>query len=80
MYFVYIIKSLAKSWYYVGSCNNKGRRLSQHNSGLTKSTKPYAPFEVVYSESYPTQTECKKREISIKKNHALKKSLIPGLK
>jgi putative endonuclease len=80
MYYVYIIKSLNKNWHYVGSSNEPGERLKQHNAGLTKSTKHYAPFKLIYTESYNTLTECLKREKFIKKNHALKKALIPGLK
>jgi putative endonuclease len=64
----------------VGCSADVNKRLSQHNAGLTKSTKPHIPFEIIYTEAYPSITECKKREIAIKKNHALKKSLIPGLK
>ena len=80
MYYVYIVRSLNKSWYYVGSTGDVAKRLKEHNSGLTPSTKPHLPFEVIYTEEYSSMTEARRRELRIKKNHALKKALIPGLK
>ncbi|HYV33461.1 MAG TPA: GIY-YIG nuclease family protein [Candidatus Limnocylindria bacterium] len=80
MYYLYILKSQIKEWYYVGITDDKTKRLNEHNSGKTRSTKAYRPFDIVYAESYNDKAECRKREILIKKNHALKKSLIPGLR
>lgn len=80
MYYVYILKSLKKDWYYVGSTENLDKRLKEHNAGSTPSTRPHAPFQIVHLETYDNITESRKREALIKKNHALKKSLIPGLK
>lgn len=57
--------------------DNVKKRLLEHNSGLTPSTKPFLPFQVIYTEDYEDKTECRKRELKIKKNHALKKSLFP---
>lgn len=80
MYFVYIIKSTKKDWYYVGSTDNVSRRLAEHNSGKTTSTKPYVPFELFLVEEYDTKNEALIRERKIKQNHALKKFLVTGLK
>lgn len=49
-YFVYVIKSLNNDNIYVGMTNNLERRLNEHNSKKSKSTKPYAPFKVIYYE------------------------------
>lgn len=68
MYYVYIIQSLVKNWKYIGSTDNMARRLMMHNSGTTKSTKPYRPLKLIYSESFNTKTEALKREIFLKKN------------
>jgi putative endonuclease len=46
MWFVYILKSLSKEYHYIGLTNNLKRRLDEHNSGNTPSTKPYRPFEL----------------------------------
>ena len=80
MYYIYILKSRKKDWYYVGMTDNIVKRLSQHHAGKTQSTKPFRPFDIVYTEKYDSKTECGKRELCIKNNHAVKKSLIPSLK
>jgi putative endonuclease len=80
MYYIYILKSKVKDWHYVGMTDNTAKRLLEHNAGKTRSTKPFRPFEMVHTESYNSKVECRKRELFIKNNHALKKSLIPGLK
>ena len=61
MYYVYVLKSKIKDFYYKGFCENLEMRLSQHNSGMTKSNKAYAPFEVAYFE------ECDNIEDAVKK-------------
>ncbi len=79
MYFVYILKSLNKNWYYVGSTEDTSRRLAEHNAGKTRSTKAYAPFKLVYKEVCTNKTEGRQRENSIKKNHALKSALLADI-
>lgn len=76
MYYLYILKSKIKNWYYVGITDDTEKRLIQHNAGKTKSTKPYRPFDMVYIERYTNKTECRKRELFIKNNHAAKQGLI----
>ena len=66
MYKTYIIKSLAKERYYIGHTKDLSRRLDEHNSGKTKSTKPYVPWELVYHESFNTKNDAYAREIKIK--------------
>jgi len=50
MFYVYIIKSTTKNWYYVGISKNLERRLISHNSGLNRSTKPYKPFRLKFAQ------------------------------
>ena len=50
MYYLYIIKSLAKNYIYVGLTNNIKRRINQHNTGKEKTTSPYKPFKLIYTE------------------------------
>ncbi len=66
MFFVYILKSKANNFYYVGSCENIYNRLKKHNSGLVKSTKRYLPWELVYTEKFETLAQARKREAQIK--------------
>jgi putative endonuclease len=53
--------------YYVGSCSNPQKRLQQHNAGRTPSTKPFRPWELIYTETFNTNSEALKRELQIKK-------------
>ena len=51
---------------YVGSTVDVERRLAEHNSGKTKSTRAGAPWELVYSESFGTRSEAVRREMYFK--------------
>jgi putative endonuclease len=66
-YFTYIIKSKIKERYNIGSCSELNKRLEHHNSGHTKSTKAYIPWEIVYYEEYNTKSEAIKREYALKR-------------
>jgi putative endonuclease len=72
MRFVYVLKSLRNSSYYVGYASDLDRRLKQHNEGLVKSTKYERPFEIVYRESFSTATEARKREAFLKRKKSRK--------
>ena len=54
-------------------------RLDEHNKGKTKSTKSRTPFILVYYEAYKSKTDCRKRELALKKSgqqrEALKKRI-----
>jgi putative endonuclease len=67
MYFTYILFSVTKNKYYIGSCQDVHRRLERHNAGATISTKNGRPWIIVYTEMYNTKTEAICREIQIKK-------------
>ncbi len=64
---VYIIKSSVKEWYYVGHTNNLMRRIQEHNNRQSKSTRAYAPFQLVYREEFETKSSAFRREVQIKK-------------
>jgi len=66
MYYVYAIKSTIKNWIYVGMTNDLDRRLKQHNLGQNRSTKPYAPFVLVYSEKQSDRISAREREKYLK--------------
>ena len=66
MYYVYILKSLHGSQHYIGITNNVVRRLKEHNSNKTFSTKRYSPWALVYVEGYADIEDAKDREKKLK--------------
>jgi len=63
MFVVYILQSLIDHKTYVGYTENFERRLKQHNSGLSKSTKYRAPFKLLFKEEFIDKREAKKCEL-----------------
>ena len=47
-YFVYILKSNQKRWFYAGLTKDINNRLTQHNLGKVLSTKAYRPFQLMF--------------------------------
>ncbi len=61
-WFVYILLSRVKAFMYVGSTNNLCRRLWEHNEGLTQSTKPYRPLQLVAYVAVGTERKARELE------------------
>jgi putative endonuclease len=66
MYTTYVLFSEKYQRYYIGSTSNLVHRLEVHNSGKTISTKAYRPWRIVYSESFRSLAEARRREQQIK--------------
>ncbi len=66
MHYVYVIKSQIRNYIYVGLTDNVTRRISQHNEKHNKTTKPYAPFDVLLVEEYHSRPEARIREKYLK--------------
>jgi putative endonuclease len=79
MYYLYILKSLKDDGYYIGETENIIKRIKDHNSGKTKSIKHRIPFRLKYTEEFITKTECRKKEIFLKKNYQERKKLLISL-
>lgn len=62
MYFTYILYSKEFTKTYIGHTQNLEKRLIEHNSGKTKSTKPYRPWEIFYFEKYLTREKAISKE------------------
>ncbi|WP_422082229.1 GIY-YIG nuclease family protein [Ulvibacterium sp.] len=62
MIWVYAISSLNHNYIYVGMTVNIDERLHRHNNGRERSTKFYAPFELIYSEPCRDRLEARNRE------------------
>ena len=65
-YFVYILKSQGADRFYIGCTANLGERLKEHNSGKTRSTKPFRPWAVIYFEKFLNKGKAFKREWYLK--------------
>ncbi len=61
MYIVYAISSISRNYIYVGMTQNLEDRLKRHNRGYEKTTKPYSPFILLYSEVCRTSVEARVR-------------------
>ncbi len=62
MYHVYALKSLTKDYIYVGLSSNLPKRIDRHNKGYERTTKPYRPFTLIYSEEQPDRKSARERE------------------
>jgi putative endonuclease len=62
MFWVYVLRSLKTGRRYVGSSNNAERRLKEHNTGKSKSTRHGIPWELIYEESCQDRSEAVRRE------------------
>ncbi|GAB5524077.1 MAG: hypothetical protein Roseis2KO_19490 [Roseivirga sp.] len=71
-FYVYIIYSEGRDRYYVGSCDQLDRRISDHNAGRSKYTKSGKPWTLKYHEVYATRQEARQREREIKKKKSRK--------
>ena len=66
MIYVYAIKSKVADYIYVGMTNNLERRIREHNNGYSYATKPYAPFELIYSKPFQNRTKARVHEKFLK--------------
>jgi len=66
LFTVYAIKSTVKNFTYVGFTSNLYKRLFYHNNGYEKSTKPYSPFTLIYSEQVLSRKEAREKEKFLK--------------
>jgi putative endonuclease len=80
MFLVYILKSLNKNWYYVGSTNRLEDRLKEHNSGKVRSTKGFIPLSLVYTKEFGNENEARVYEHKIKSSRIEKESIIKSIK
>ena len=65
-YYVYIIKSVVHGKRYIGLTSDISKRLADYNAGRSKYTKGHRPWLLIYSETFDTSTEARKRERYLK--------------
>ncbi len=66
MWHVYALKSLKDKHLYIGISEDPYKRLKEHNSGMTKSTRPRRPFQIIYQEKCGSRIDARKREKYLK--------------
>jgi len=70
--YVYLLISFKDQETYLGSTNDLGRRISEHNSGKCKSTKQRGPLKLIYSEEYDNIEDARVREKYLKTKNGRK--------
>lgn len=66
MYYVYILRSFKDDSLYIGFSSDLNKRLKEHNSGQTPSTKDKAPLRLIYFEAYLDRKDATGREKFLK--------------
>lgn len=66
MCWLYILKNEDTDRYYIGSTSDLNRRLQQHRSGQTRTTRVLKTFDLVYSEKYNNIFDARLREKKVK--------------
>jgi len=65
-YFVYVLKSVEKGIYYIGSTGDLKDRLERHNSGRSKFTGSGKPWKLIYTEEFESRSDAVRREKELK--------------
>jgi len=81
MWYVYLLKSVKNSSWYVGCTNDLKKRFKEHNSGKSKYTKDFMPWELVYYEAGNDKRAAFSRELYLKSGYGrryLKKRIVTG--
>jgi len=66
-HYVYILENKNKEL-YIGYTVNLERRLSEHNQGRNRSTKPGIPWHIIYCEACLKFNDAERREQYLKTN------------
>lgn len=66
-YYVYVLESLKqKDRLYIGSTHDLKKRIEKHNRAVNFSTKPYAPWRLIFYEAYLSKQDALRREKYLK--------------
>ena len=71
-FYVYILRSTRTQRFYIGHTEELQKRIAEHNQGRVPSTKNRGPWELIYTEQFPSRSAASRREREIKamKSHA----------
>jgi len=62
MYFVYVLQSDLNNRLYVGYTTDIKRRIAIHNKRKVSSTKHYAPWRLIFTETYTNKEDALRKE------------------
>lgn len=62
MFYTYVLRSREFGKHYVGHCEDLVKRIQEHNSGKTRSIKPYIPYDLIYFERFETRDDAVQQE------------------
>ncbi len=62
MYHVYILFNEEKTRTYTGVAEDVNKRLTEHNAGRVKASRPYRPYNIIHTESFETLKEARQKE------------------
>ena len=66
MFYVYVLRSEQDNMFYTGFTRDLKKRLEEHNSGISRTTKGRLPLELVYYEFCLNHRDAMKRERYLK--------------
>jgi putative endonuclease len=66
MYYVYLIQNEKSKEIYIGFTNNLRRRLVEHNTNKSRSTKNRGAWFLIYAEMYKSKEDAEERENRLK--------------
>ncbi|HEX2617448.1 MAG TPA: GIY-YIG nuclease family protein [Flavobacteriales bacterium] len=64
--YVYALASLTRPYIYVGLSFDTDHRISDHQNGSERTTRPYRPFRVLLIEEFPDRASARQREKYLK--------------
>jgi putative endonuclease len=67
MFYTYIIESLTSGKWYYGHAVDLDRRLHEHNTGRTTSTRNKGPWRFIFIRPFATKTQANQFELHLKK-------------
>jgi putative endonuclease len=71
-YYTYILQSLKSKSLYIGYTSDLRKRCNEHNAGLSKATKPFIPWKLIFYEAFLNKTDAKNREEYLKGGYGRK--------
>ncbi|MDD5449725.1 MAG: GIY-YIG nuclease family protein [Candidatus Omnitrophica bacterium] len=79
-HYIYMLSSNRARWLYIGYTSDLRKRLIEHQSGRSYSTRKYLPVELIYYEAYSSKEDAIEREKMLKQHGSSVQKLKDRLK